>query len=181
MLRTVALRSARLVHPRGSSSAHLVRFSSTTPLNEVLYTAESSASGSRAAGVAENKQTGLSLNLAMPKEMGGSGKPDTHNPEELFGAGYAACYLSAMNAVHGQQHEGAKPLPKSTTVDACVSIGKTDVPGFHLSVELKIHKAPLEEVGLSEAQMHKLAEAAHDMCPYSRAIKGNVPVKLTLV
>ena len=61
-------------------------------------------------------------------EMGGSGKPNTHNPEELFGAGYAACYLSALNAVHGQQNKDAKPLSKQTRVDGFVSIGKTDVP-----------------------------------------------------
>jgi organic hydroperoxide reductase OsmC/OhrA len=60
--------------------------------------------------------------------MGGSGKPNTHNPEELFGAGYAACYLSALNAVHSNQNKDSKPLPKSTTVDGFVSIGKTDVP-----------------------------------------------------
>jgi len=60
--------------------------------------------------------------------MGGSGKPNTHNPEELFGAGYAACYLSALNAVHGQQNKDAKPLSKQTRVDGFVSIGKTDVP-----------------------------------------------------
>jgi organic hydroperoxide reductase OsmC/OhrA len=60
--------------------------------------------------------------------MGGAGKPNTHNPEELFGAGYAACYLSALNAVHAQQNKDAKPLSKSTTVDGFVSIGKTDVP-----------------------------------------------------
>ncbi|GAA5874926.1 hypothetical protein JCM16303_004945 [Sporobolomyces ruberrimus] len=153
----------------------------STALKEVLYTAESSATGSRAAGVASNKATGLKLDLQMPKEMGGAGKPNTHNPEELFGAGYAACYLSALNAVHAQQNKDAKPLSKSTSVDGFVSIGKTDVPGFHLSVELKIHKKPLQEVGLSDAQIQKLVEGAHDMCPYSRAIKGNVPVKLTIV
>ncbi|GAA5986957.1 hypothetical protein JCM5350_000922 [Sporobolomyces pararoseus] len=176
MFRNTIARSTRtLVNAQRSS----VR--TYSKLSETLYTAESSASGSRAAGVASNNATGLKLDLAMPKEMGGAGKPNKHNPEELFGAGYAACYLSALNAVHGNQNKDSKPLPKDTTVDAHVSIGKTDVPGFHLAVELKIHKKPLQEVGLSDAQIQKLIEGAHDMCPYSRAIKGNVPVKLTVV
>ncbi|GAA6017010.1 hypothetical protein JCM11491_006128 [Sporobolomyces phaffii] len=179
MLRTVLARSTRILV--SSSPRASVRYASGGGLKEVLYVAKSSASGSRAAGVAQNHETGLKLDVAMPKEMGGSGKPNTHNPEELFGAGYAACYLSALNAVHGQQNKDAKPLPKSTTVDGFVSIGKTDVPGFHLSVELKIHKQPLQEIGLSDAQIEKLVQGAHDMCPYSRAIKGNVPVKLTIV
>ena len=90
--------------------------------------------------------------------MGGSGKPNTHNPEELFGVGYAACYLSALNAVHSSQNKDAKPLPKSTTVDGFVSIGKTDVPVSDTSrirTGARTSRGKRSELEISESEIRK--------------------------
>ncbi|BGP43476.1 hypothetical protein JCM10449v2_007511 [Rhodotorula kratochvilovae] len=146
-----------------------------------LYTTTAVSKGSRAAGSAKT-QSGLEIKMDLPKELGGKGAK--HNPEELFGAAYGTCFLSALGATHGNLHKGAKPLPKSTQVDAVVTIGKDaeeKVPGFLLAVELKVHAAPLKEIGLDDAQIQKLVEEAHKMCPYSRAVDGNVAVKLSVV
>ncbi|GAA5879771.1 hypothetical protein JCM1840_001891 [Sporobolomyces johnsonii] len=180
MLRYTALRTARIASQRSVAPAQ-ARLASTQV--KPTYTAQSSSTGSRAAGVSE-AGGGLSVKMGMPKEMGGKEGPagGLHNPEELYV--YSTCFLSALGATHGRLHEGLKPLPKSTKVDALVSIGKdaTDaVPGFHLAVELKVHKGPLTQAGLNEEQIQKLVEEAHKLCPYSRAIKGNVEVKLSLV
>ncbi|GAA5863621.1 hypothetical protein JCM8547_003670 [Rhodosporidiobolus lusitaniae] len=145
------------------------------------YVAHSSASGSRADGKATT-DGGLELKMDLPKALGGAGKH--HNPEQLFGAAYSTCFLSALAANHGQLNKGAKPLPKSTQVDAEVSIGQDASgaqPGFLLAVELKVHSAPLKEVGLNDSQIKELVDAAHKMCPYSRALKGNVDVTVTVV
>ncbi|GAA5904053.1 hypothetical protein JCM5296_002518 [Sporobolomyces johnsonii] len=179
MLRYTALRTARIASQRSVAPAQ-ARLASTQV--KPTYTAQSSSTGSRAAGVSE-AGGGLSVKMGMPKEMGGKEGPagGLHNPEELYV--YSTCFLSALGATHGRLHEGLKPLPKSTKVDALVSIGKdaTDaVPGFHLAVELKVHKGPLTQAGLNEEQIQKLVEEAHKLCPYSRAIKGNVEVKLSL-
>lgn len=129
--------------------------------------------------------------------MGGKKGPegDFANPEQLFGMAYSTCYLSALGAVQGQT-AGAKPLPKSTTVRALVSVGNDaskkqavtlsshfltsapelmpDAQGFLLGVELEVLKGPLREAGLDDAAMEKLIKAAHEMCPYSRATRGNI-------
>ncbi|GAA5936540.1 hypothetical protein JCM3775_000848 [Rhodotorula graminis] len=173
MLRTLA----RTVPRRVVSQVHPRLLSTVSP----IYTTTSTATGSRAAGTIKT-ESGLELKMDMPKELGGKGAE--HNPEQLFGGAYATCYLSAMGATHGNLNKGAKPLPKSTKVDAVVSIGKDaddKVAGFLLAVELKIHAAPLKEIGLNDEQIQKLVEEAHKMCPYSRAVEGNVAVKLTVV
>ncbi|BGP20100.1 hypothetical protein JCM10213_002649 [Rhodosporidiobolus nylandii] len=176
MFRSAALTLTRSAPRRAAG----VRFASSTNQLANPYVAHTSASGSRADGKA--KAGDLELKMDLPKALGGAGKH--HNPEELFGAAYATCFLSALGATHGQLNKGAKPLPKSTTVDADVSIGKDATekkPGFLLAVELKVHSAPLKEAGLDDAQIKKLVQAAHEMCPYSRAVKGNVDVVLTIV
>ncbi|GAA5821124.1 hypothetical protein JCM11251_001974 [Rhodosporidiobolus azoricus] len=145
------------------------------------YVAHASSSGSRADGKATT-DGGLELKMDLPKALGGAGKH--HNPEQLFGAAYSTCFLSALAANHGILNKGSKPLPKSTQVDAEVSIGKDaseKLPGFLLAVELKVHAAPLKKVGLNDEQIKKLVDAAHDMCPYSRATRGNIDVTVTVV
>ena len=106
--------------------------------------------------------------LAMPTALGGKGGAGT-NPEQLFAAGYAACFESALRLVARMQK---KPL-KDATITARVTIGKTDDGGFGLAAELHGH---IEGVSREEAQT--LMEAAHLVCTYSRATRGNIEVKL---
>ncbi|GAA6026624.1 hypothetical protein JCM8202_001487 [Rhodotorula sphaerocarpa] len=146
-----------------------------------LATSKATSTGSRAAGTIKTDQ-GLELKTDLQKELGGKGAH--HNPEELFGAGYATCFLSAMGATHGNLHQGAKPLPKDAKVDALVTVGKDaedKTPGFLLAVELQVHAAPLKQIGLDDAQIKKLVDESHKACPYSRATSGNIEVKLTIV
>ncbi|KAM0752199.1 OsmC-like protein [Meredithblackwellia eburnea MCA 4105] len=171
LLRTSILRTA----PRAVRS-----ISSFTP----IYTAEVTSTGSRASGTSSTKENNVSVKMGMPKEMGGAKGPEGgfSNPEQLFGMAYSTCYLSALGAVHGQLNAGSKPLPKSTTVRASTAIGKypDGQPGFLLGVTLEVLRGPLKEAGLDEEGMKKLVQAAHELCPYSRAIKGNVEVNIKL-
>jgi osmotically inducible protein OsmC len=101
--------------------------------------------------------------------MGGPRKPDTTTPEDLFAAGYAACFGSACECVSRQ----LKLHPKSITVRSAVSIGEAPGGGFGLAVELAV-----EIAGVSQADAERLVAAGHEVCPYSRAIRGNVDVTL---
>ncbi|BGP35385.1 hypothetical protein JCM10296v2_007221 [Rhodotorula toruloides] len=146
-----------------------------------ISTSHATSSGSRAAGHVKTDQ-GTEFKMDLQKELGGAGKQ--LNPEVLLAAGYGTCFLSALAATHGNLNKDAKPLPKSAKVDTEVTIGKDadeKTPGFFLAVNLKVHSAPLKEVGLSDEQIHKLVEEAHKLCPYSRAFKGNVDVKLSVI
>ncbi|GAA6008304.1 hypothetical protein JCM10207_000079 [Rhodosporidiobolus poonsookiae] len=175
------LRSATSLARTIPRRAVQARFASSINQLKDPYVAHATSSGSRADGRIQT-DGGLDLKADLPKALGGAGKH--HNPEQLFGGAYSTCFLSALNAQHGILNKGSKPLPKSTTVEALVSIGQDATgakPGFLLAVELKVHSKPLKEVGLDDAAIKKLVDAAHDMCPYSRAIKGNVDVKLTVV
>jgi osmotically inducible protein OsmC len=111
---------------------------------------------------------GLALSMALPKELGGAG--DGHNPEQLFALGYSSCFGQAILVVakkHGIDGQAAK-----VTADVTLN---TD-GGFSLAVELKV-SVP----GADKAKVHALVEEAHTVCPYSKATKGNIPVKLTVV
>jgi osmotically inducible protein OsmC len=111
---------------------------------------------------------GLALAMALPKELGGAG--DVHNPEQLFALGYSACFGQAILVVakkHGIDGQAAK-----VTADVTLN---TD-GGFSLAVELKV-SVP----GADKAKVQALVEEAHTVCPYSKATKGNIPVKLTVV
>lgn len=134
-----------------------------------LYTAEATAHGGRE-GKVETSDHKLQLSLDIPKEMGGRGGAGT-NPEQLFAAGYAACFHSAVKFVAMHQ----KLDTSDSTVTAHVGIGKNDSGGFALSVGLVVALPKLER----EAAQ-KLVEAAHQVCPYSNATRGNIPVTLTL-
>ena len=132
-----------------------------------LYTAVASTHGGRTGHV--HSDDGLiDLTLAMPTSLAGPGGKGT-NPEQLFAAGYSACFGSALQLVARLQKV---PL-QDATITARVTIGKTDDGGYGLSVEL--HGA-LQGVDKPAAQA--LMEAAHQVCPYSRATKGNIPVKV---
>jgi Ohr subfamily peroxiredoxin len=136
---------------------------------KILYTAEATATGGRN-GHTRSSDGALDLNIVPPPEMGGGGEPGT-NPEQLFAAGYAACFGSAM-AVVGRR---MKVDVAGSTVTARVGIGPTEERGFGLEVELKIALP-----GLDRDVAQELIEKAHRVCPYSIATHGNIPVSVHL-
>ncbi len=138
---------------------------------QVLYTAESRATGGRD-GRAVSSDSALDVALATPKQLGGAGGAGT-NPEQLFAAGYAACFLSAMKFVGGQTKT---PVPQDATVTAQVDIGPNDRGGFGLSVRLQVSLP-----GVDGAAATALIEKAHEVCPYSNATRGNIDVTITQV
>jgi len=137
---------------------------------KILYEARASASGGRSGRVTTSNET-LDLQLAMPKELGGTGET-LPNPEQLFAAGYAACFDSALAFAAAQQ----KVKLSGTRVDAVVGIGPREEGGFGLAVRLEV---AIPDLPREQAQT--LLEAADAVCPYSNAIRGNVDVKLVLV
>ncbi len=138
-------------------------------INKVLYTASATADGGREGNVKSSDGV-LDFRVEIPKEMGGKGGAFT-NPEQLFAAGYAACFDSALNLVARQ----AKVRPESTTVTANVSIGQLENQGFGLAVELEVTVN-----GVEKEVAKKLAETAHQVCPYSNATRGNIEVKINV-
>lgn len=139
-------------------------------VEKILYTATASATGGRD-GHAVSSDNILDVKLAVPKELGGAGGQGT-NPEQLFAASYAACFLGATKLVASKEHITISP---QASVTATVGIGPIPA-GFGLAVELQIS---LPEIERSVAQ--SLIEKAHQVCPYSNATRGNIEVKLTLV
>lgn len=137
----------------------------TTPLDKVAYTATATATGGRA-GSARTDDGLLAVDLAPPTEMGGPG--GATNPEQLFAAGYAACFQGAL-AVAGRKR---KVDTSGSLVTAEVSIGPTG-EAFGLAVVLTVQIPDVDE-----ATCQELADAAHAVCPYSNATRGNIPVEL---
>ncbi len=137
---------------------------------KTLYTAEALATGGGRDGRTQTADGTLSLDLAVPKEMGGTG--NGANPEQLFAAGYAACFHSALQAV---ARKAKKDLGESS-VGARVGIGSNDQGGFELEVTLEV---VIPELPQEEAQ--QLADTAHQVCPYSNATRGNIDVHVTVV
>ncbi|SNB60745.1 peroxiredoxin, Ohr subfamily [Arboricoccus pini] len=137
---------------------------------EILYTATATSKGGRDGG-AKTSDGKLDLALSVPKAMGGDDGPGT-NPEQLFACGYAACFLGALKAVAGKEKI---KVSNDTTVTAKVHFGKKE-PGFGLAVELEINIP-----GIDKAQAEDLVKKAHEFCPYSRATRNNIDVKLTVV
>lgn len=137
---------------------------------QVLYTANASATGGRdGRGVSSDKA--LDVALSTPKELGGAGGPGT-NPEQLFAAGYAACFLSAMKLVGG----GLKtPIPAESRIDASVGIGPNAQGGFSLTVKLAVSTP-----GMDQAAAQAVVDKAHQVCPYSNATRGNIDVDITV-
>ena len=137
----------------------------------VLYRTTATATGGRD-GQAATADGSFSVKLSTPKELGGAGGPG-NNPEQLFAAGYSACFLGAMKFVASQ---GGPKVPADTTVTATVGIGPRSEGGFGIDVELAIALP-----GLPHDQAEALVEKAHQVCPYSNATRNNVPVRLTVV
>lgn len=134
-----------------------------------LYTAHATATGGRDGHVTSSDQV-LDLDVRTPRELGGSGGAYS-NPEQLFAAGYAACFDSALNLVARM----GKVKTGVTTVTADVSIGKLDTGGFGLAVTLDVNVP-----GVEQAVAEELVNKAHQVCPYSNATRGNIPVTLTV-
>jgi lipoyl-dependent peroxiredoxin len=114
----------------------------------------------------------VSIDLSVPKEMGGPGRPGTGTPEHLFAAGYAACFGGALDFV-GRSHK--KDASKASTT-CTVSIGPREGGGFGLAVKLHV-----VDRSLPTAELRAFADEAHEkICPYSHATRGNIPFELTV-
>ncbi|ATQ30992.1 organic hydroperoxide resistance protein [Rhodococcus ruber Chol-4] len=133
----------------------------------VLYTAEALATGEGRNGRARTSDGKVDVNLSVPTEMGGDGKGT--NPEQLFAAGYAACFHSALQLVARQD----KADVADSAVGARVGIGRTDGGGFGLKVTLEVSLPHVPR-----AQALELTDKAHQVCPYSNATRGNIEVEL---
>lgn len=135
-----------------------------------VYTAEALATGAGRNGHVRSTDGLVDLDLAIPREMGGPG--GAANPEELFAAGYAACFHSALQMVAGQ----AKAELGDSSVGAKVGIGPIDGGGFGLTVALEVVVPDLPH-----DQAQALADRAHEVCPYSNATRGNIDVTVSVV
>ena len=136
----------------------------------ILYTATAHATGDGRNGHARSDDGYIDLDLRIPTEMGGQG--GATNPEELFAAGYAACFHSALKLVAGQR----KLDVRGTEVSASIGIGPLDNGGFGLNAALVVYAPELDK-----ATAQSLTEAAHEVCPYSNATRGNIEVSLSVV
>lgn len=137
---------------------------------QVLYTAHATAMGGRN-GRTRSDDGIVDVPLSVPKSMGGAGKPGATTPEDLFAAGYAACFGSACEFMGTQ----LKLRPSSVEVKAAVGIGMREGGGFGLKVDLVATLG-----GLSQADAEKVVAAGHRVCPYSNAVHGNVEVSITV-
>ncbi|MCV0428127.1 MAG: organic hydroperoxide resistance protein [Roseibium sp.] len=138
---------------------------------DVLYETRAKATGGRD-GTAETLSGSFQVKLATPKELGGGGG-EGNNPEELFAAGYAACFIGALKFVGGQDKIA---IPADTSITSTVGIGPRSEGGFGLEVALEISLP-----GLGKAVADDLVAKAHQVCPYSNATRNNIDVKLRLV
>ena len=139
-------------------------------IEKVAYRAQATATGGRD-GRAVSSDNLLDVKLSVPKDLGGAGGDGT-NPEQLFAAGYSACFLGALKLVASREKV---ELPADTSVQGTVGIGPIPT-GFGIEVELKI-SAP----GVDHATLQGLVDKAHIVCPYSNATRNNIDVTLTLV
>jgi lipoyl-dependent peroxiredoxin len=137
----------------------------------VLYTTSATATGGRD-GVSRSVDGKVDVKLSTPKELGGAGGEGT-NPEQLFAAGYSACFIGAMKFVSSQ---GGPKVPADATVTATVGIGPRSEGGFGLEIALAVALP-----GLDRAEAEALVEKAHQVCPYSNATRNNIDVKLSVV
>ena len=142
----------------------------TAPLQKVVYTAEATADFGRDGGITIS-DSALAFALAKPPGMGGKAGAEGANPEQLFAAGYAACFHGAL-LFHARAR---KITAEGSRVTARVDIGPVEGGGLGLGVELIVHLP-----GVDEADAAALAETAHGACPYSRATRGNIHVQLTV-
>ena len=138
-------------------------------IEKILYTATATATGGRV-GRATSSDQALDVQLSTPRELGGAGGAGT-NPEQLFAAGYSACFLGALKFVAGKQKVA---LPADTRITGKVGIGQIPT-GFGIEAELTI-SAP----GVARDLLQNLVEQAHIVCPYSNATRGNIDVTLVI-
>ena len=139
-------------------------------IEKILYRAHATATGGRE-GQATTSDKVVDVKLTTPKELGGAGAAGA-NPEQLFAAGYAACFIGAMKFVAGQSKT---KLPDDLSINSTVGIGQ--IPGgFGIEVDLQI-SAP----GMDKAAVQTIVDAAHHVCPYSNATRNNIDVRLTVV
>lgn len=139
-------------------------------IEKVLYVAHAQATGGRD-GRAVSSDNQLDVKLTTPRELGGAGGEGT-NPEQLFAAGYSACFLGALKFVSAREKV---VLPAETTINGNVGIGAIPT-GFGIEVELKISLP-----GLDRAVAEDLVQKAHIVCPYSNATRGNIDVTLSII
>ena len=138
---------------------------------DVKYSTIATATGGRD-GHAATKDGALDVALSTPKELGGGGGPG-NNPEQLFAAGYSACFRGAMKFGASQ---GGPKVPNDATVTATVGMGPRSEGGFGIDVALAVSLP-----GVPRDEAEKLVEQAHQVCPYSNATRNNVPVRLSVV
>jgi lipoyl-dependent peroxiredoxin len=141
-------------------------------IDKALYTAHATSTGGRT-GSTESSDSKIKLQLSTPKELGGDSGPGT-NPEQLFAAGYSACFIGAMKAVAAKQKIA---LPADVSIKSDVSIGPmTGKPGaFGIAVAMAV-TVP----GMAKADVEKLVATAHEVCPYSNATRGNIDVAFSV-
>ncbi|KQT88449.1 organic hydroperoxide resistance protein [Aurantimonas sp. Leaf443] len=137
----------------------------------VIYKTSATATGGRD-GAARSDDGSVDVKLVVPKEMGGPGGEGA-NPEKLFAAGYSACFLGAMKAISSKV--GVK-VPAEATVSAEIGFGPRSEGGYGITADLSV-----DLPGVDRADAERLMAAAHEICPYSNATRGNVDVGLTLV
>ena len=135
-----------------------------------IYKTKATATGGRD-GATRSEDGSVDVKLVVPKEMGGPGGEGA-NPEKLFAAGYSACFLGAMKAVSGK--EGVR-VPPDATVTAEIGFGPRDEGGYGITADLTVNLP-----GVDRADAERLMRAAHEVCPYSNATRGNVDVGLTV-
>jgi len=136
---------------------------------KTLYTAEAQVTGGRDEGHGKTSDGALEVDLRVPSEMGGDGGGT--NPEQLFAVGYASCFESALKVMARRQRVESG----DATIDSKVHLHPTQAGGFELSVELDVSLPSIED---AEAAV-ELVKAAHEVCPYSNATRGNIEVTLT--
>lgn len=139
-------------------------------IENVLYTAHATATGGRD-GRAVSSDSAIDLKLSTPRELGGAGGDGT-NPEQLFAAGYSACFIGALKFVAGREKIA---LPADTRIEGAVGIGQIPA-GFGIQAELKISLP-----GIERELAEKLVAQAHQVCPYSNATRNNIDVNLVIV
>ena len=139
-------------------------------LQEIAYTAKATATGGRE-GVAKSDDNRLDVNLSTPKGLGGDDGQGT-NPEQLFAAGYAACFIGAIKFVAGAEKI---TLPADLHINSEVSVGPIE-GGFGIAVKLAVSLGDMDK-----AAAKQLVEKAHKVCPYSNATRGNIEVELSVI
>jgi Ohr subfamily peroxiredoxin len=139
-------------------------------LQNVAYTAKATATGGRE-GVAKSDDGRLNVNLSTPKGLGGDAGQGT-TPEQLFAAGYAACFIGALKFVAGSEKIA---LPSDTHINSEVSIGAIE-GGFGIAVKLAVSLGDMDKTAAQE-----LVNKAHQVCPYSNATRGNIEVELSVI